>query len=69
MRQPVTLQKQEDSENSQRKMVGYVNSICERILDGLENGLIDCTSEIMRAKVRVVRVAVQALRAYYEYLL
>ena len=44
-------------------MVGYVNSICERILDALENGLIDCTSEITRAKVRVVRVAVQALKS------
>jgi len=50
-RQPVTLQKQEESKNMREKLVGYVVSICGRILDAIDSLLMDRTGEISYARV------------------
>ena len=49
-RQPVTLQKQEESKNMREKLVGYVVSICGRILGTTDNMLMDCTGGISWAR-------------------
>ena len=50
-RQPVTLQKQEESKSMQKKVVRNVVSIYGRILGTTDNMLMDCTGAISWARV------------------